>query len=105
MVTAPALAAEVEYSFQLTEFLVEVLTSPRRARSASDDGVGASPIARRLDDVRTYMTPCESAGVAMIGSPIVFVATCLNSDPAASTIMSPSSLEMYSLPSAAIGDA
>jgi hypothetical protein len=27
---------------------------------------------------RTYMTPCDSAGVAISVSPIAFVATCLN---------------------------
>jgi hypothetical protein len=44
------------------------------------------------------------AGVAMIGSPIEFVATNVNAGPARTTKMSPSSLERNSRPSDATGD-
>jgi hypothetical protein len=50
-------------------------------------------MADRLAAVRTYITPSESAGVAISSSPIEFVAICLNGDPAATTNISPSSLE------------
>jgi hypothetical protein len=33
------------------------------------------PIANRLDDERTYITPSDKAGVAINSSPIEFVAT------------------------------
>jgi hypothetical protein len=51
------------------------------------------PIANRLAADRTYITPSESAGVAMRSSPIEFAPRCLNTGPAATTIISPSSLE------------
>lgn len=49
------------------------------------------PIANKCCAPRTYMTPSESAGVAISDSPIAFVASALNSGPAARTMMSPSS--------------
>jgi hypothetical protein len=51
------------------------------------------PMANTADADRTYMTPSESAGVAMRSSPIRFVAISRNSRPAATTSISPSSFE------------
>ena len=51
------------------------------------------PIAKRLRAVRTYMTPPESAGVAISSSPIGLIAISLNSSPAETTTMSPSSFD------------
>jgi hypothetical protein len=53
---------------------------------------------------RTYRTPPDSAGVAMTSSPIGLVPIFLNSRPAATTMMSPSSLVREMRPSAATGD-
>ena len=51
------------------------------------------PIANRLCTERTYMTPCDSAGVAINNSPMEFVAICLKVGPAWTTEISPSSLD------------
>jgi len=51
------------------------------------------PIAKRLCTERTYMTPCDSAGVAINNSPMEFVAICLKVGPAWTTEISPSSLD------------
>ncbi len=48
-------------------------------------------IANSVRAPRTYMTPFESAGVAISASPMGFVAMCRNSGPAATTMTSPSS--------------
>src|SRR5262249_33772408 len=63
------------------------------------------PIATRDFAVRTYMTPFESAGVAITSSPISFTATCRNARPASTTSMLPSSLDRWTRPSAAPGAA
>src|SRR5690349_6564426 len=71
----------------------------RSLRSGSDNGRSSEvnmvgnrgaryrlrPTANRLDAERTYMTPCEMAGVAISNSPIEFVATWRNSGPARTT--------------------
>lgn len=62
-------------------------------------------MAKRLAADRTYITPSDKAGVAIKSSPIELVAMCSNSRPAATTIISPSSLETMILPSAATGEA
>ena len=51
------------------------------------------PIANSVRDERIYIAPSDSAGVAMSGSPIEFVAMCVNVGPAATTSISPSSLD------------
>src|SRR5262249_62177808 len=51
------------------------------------------PIAPRDFAVRTYMTPFETAGVAITSSPIWFSPIFLNVFPASTTKMSPSSWE------------
>src|SRR5205814_9938451 len=68
-------------------------------------GYRFAPIAVSVRSDRTYITPPDSAGVAISSSPIEFVAICLNSGPAAMTSISPSSFERYILPSAATGEA
>ena len=50
-------------------------------------------MAKRLRAVRTYITPPDSAGVAISRSPIGLMATSLKSRPAATTTMSPSSFD------------
>src|SRR3954465_8006113 len=50
------------------------------------------PTANSPRAVRTYIMPSDNAGVAISKSAIGFTASCLNSRPAATTIMSPSSL-------------
>ena len=52
------------------------------------------PTAQSEDADLTYITPSEIAGVAMRNSPIVLVERCLNSGPAVTTSMSPSSFAM-----------
>ena len=54
---------------------------------------GLRAIANTLADDRTYITPSDSAGVAINSSPIEFVAMCANLGPAAMTSISPSSFE------------
>ena len=49
-------------------------------------------IANRLRALLTYITPRDSAGVAITSSPIAFVAIGWNCRPARITVMSPSSL-------------
>src|SRR6185295_17724829 len=51
------------------------------------------PIANKLADERTYITPSDNAGVAINNSPIEFVARCLNFSPAPMINISPSSFE------------
>src|SRR3569832_2069349 len=51
------------------------------------------PMAKRLWEERTYITPSERAGVAMSNSPIEFVAMWLNFSPADTTRISPSSID------------
>ena len=51
------------------------------------------PIANRVCEPRTYITPCDSAGVAISDSPIEFVATWVNVSPASMTSISPSSFD------------
>ena len=54
---------------------------------------GRPPTANRPPEDRTYITPSDSAGVAISSSPIEFVAMWRNSGPAATTMISPSSPE------------
>ena len=56
-------------------------------------GAAGRPIAKSVETPRTYMTPSESAGVAISISPIEFVAMCLNEAPASTTSISPSSFD------------
>src|SRR5262245_9218419 len=51
------------------------------------------PTANKLDAERTYITPSDSAGVAISNSPIELVAMWLNFSPAEITSISPSSFE------------
>jgi hypothetical protein len=51
------------------------------------------PMANSVDVARTYMTPSDSAGVAISISPIALVATSLKTGPASTTSMSPSSFD------------
>ena len=48
----------------------------RAVSSVASDYLGVRPIANRLAAPRTYMTPSESAGVAISSSPIELVAMC-----------------------------
>jgi hypothetical protein len=72
-------------------------TGPERAGllhvSMTSTSAYLRPIAKRLRAVRTYITPSDSAGVAISSSPIAFVAISLNPGPAVTTRMSPSSFE------------
>ena len=70
----------------------ELMTRPEMGVSRADP-YGFRPIANRLPDERTNITPEDSAGVAISSSPIGFVAMCRNVGPAAMTSISPSSLE------------
>src|SRR5678815_6184212 len=56
------------------------------------------PMANRLWDERTYITPSDSAGVAISNSPIEFVAMWLNFSPAEMTSISPVSYTHLTLP-------
>ena len=62
-------------------------------------------MATRCPRVRTYNTPSDNAGVAISVSPIGFSARTSNSAPAFTTKTLPSSLEKYTLPSLATGEA
>lgn len=68
-----------------------------RAYQMPDDASGVDaylrPIATRLDTDRTYITPSDSAGVAISSSPIELVAMCENVSPAPITSISPSSFD------------
>lgn len=62
-------------------------------RGGADYFAGAALTANRLVADRTNITPFDSAGVAISGSPIELVATCLNVRPASMTSISPSSFD------------
>ncbi len=75
----------------LTDGTALRLTARRHARRCPD--VYLRPIANKLVDERTYITPSDNACVAISSSPIEFVPKCVNLSPAAITYISPSSFE------------
>lgn len=64
-----------------------------RLQADADKRFYRLPMANRLEDPRTYITPSERAGVAITVSPTELVDKCTNVGPAWTTSISPSSFD------------